>query len=226
MLAVYLDQPPTAVPAESTVTPFKYILLATETSTPDPELETIPPEETISEEPTTPIAPISTVTSEATLPDFSTVTPSRNPILATSTFPASIPTPVIVTATFTNIAPTTASGSTQKYDETDQLLEYDGDWVNRTGVGNAYQGTLSVSNEVGNDVIFSFDGQQIAIGYLGEPGLGSLTISIDDDEFLLNQSAGNKWVSPQFPAGEHFVILIHEDGASVNLDYVEIIRSN
>jgi hypothetical protein len=227
MLAVYLEEPPTAIPVDPTVTPFKYILLATETLVPDPELETVPSEETISEEPTNPISPILPVTSEATFPALPTTAPSRIPILATNTVQASISTPAIVTATFTGTAPaTTTSSLTQKYDETDEFLEYDGDWVSRTGVGNAYQGTLSVSNQVGSDVIFSFEGQQIVIGYLGEPGLGSLTISIDDDEFLLNQSAGNKWVSPQFPAGEHFVILIHEDGDTINLDYVEIIRSN
>jgi hypothetical protein len=222
--AIVLDQPPTAAPADPTFTPFKYILLATETITPEPELVTLAPEETLSEESVT---PTSTVTSGATFPALPTAAPSRIPILATNTFQESIPTPAIVTATFTNTVPATgASSLTQKYDETDQLLEYDGDWMNRTGVGTAYQGTLSVSDQVGNDVIFSFEGQQIIIGYVGEPGLGSLTISIDDDEFLLNQSAGNKWVSPQFPAEEHFVILIHEDGDSINLDYVEIIGSN
>jgi hypothetical protein len=167
------------------------------------------------------------VTSAEGFPALPTEALSPGLILATNTIQNSIPTPAIVTATMTNIGPgTTASSSTQKYDETDQLLEYDGDWETRTGVGNVYQGTLSVSNQVGSDVIFDFEGQQLVIGYLGGPGLGSLAISIDDDEFLLNQSAGNKWVSPQFPAGEHFVILIHEDGSSVNLDYIEIHSSN
>jgi hypothetical protein len=132
-----------------------------------------------------------------------------------------------VTATTpSTVAGTTASSLTQKHDNVDQLLQYDGNWVSRTDVGNAYQGTLHVSNRVGNDVSFSFVGQQIAIGYLGEPGLGSITVSVDDDEFLLNQSGGNRWLSPQYSSTEHFVILIHENGDTINLDYVEIIGSN
>jgi hypothetical protein len=222
ILAVLIDQPQAEVPAQPTVTPFKFILLATETFASDPALETHTPEGSLPNEP--PI-PISTVASG--FPAFPTQAPSQIPILATNTVQSSIPAPAEVTATMTSsVAGTTVSGFTQKYDNVDQLLLYYGNWVSRTDVANAYQGTLHVSNRVGNDVAFSFVGQQIAIGYLGEPGLGSITISIDDDEFRLNQSGGNRWLSPEFSSTEHFVILLHEEGDTINLDYVEIIQSN
>jgi hypothetical protein len=209
LLIVYLDKPQAEISAGPTVTPFKYLLLATETGVPDPELETAPPEEIFTEEP----EPESFVFPTVVPPQINTRVnnPLPGPIASSTT---------AVTATVAVLS------VIDRYDDADPRLEYDGDWVNETNVGNAYQGTLSVSNTIDNDLIFTFVGQQIIIGYLGKPGLGSLTLSIDDNDFQLDQSAGKEWVSPQLDNTEHFVIIIHESGASVNLDYINILASN
>ena len=220
-LIAYRNAPQPVAPVVQTATPFQYILLATETSVAIPGIETPLPQETSAGEPAGPISP---PTSPVGGPIFPTEAPPQVLILPTSTFQNSIPAPSNTPATLTN-TPTAgaALGVTQKYDDTDQIFDYDINWEPQTGNANAYQGTLMVSDIIGNAVIFNFEGQQIIIGYLGGPDLGSITISIDDEEFLLDQSAGNKWISPQLPNEEHFVILFHEEGDLINLDYVEVV---
>jgi len=202
---VYLDKPQVVVPADPTATAFKFLFLASETPTPDPALETAPPEATVPEEATRLILINTPEESSAQ------TNPSVN-----NTLPGSTTTHADSSAVL-NVIDT--------FDDADPRLQYDGDWVSQTNVGNASQGTLFVSNTIGNDVTFLFFGQQIIIGYLGEPGLGFISISIDDDEFEVDQSVGNEWTSPQFIDEEHFVIIVHESGDSVNLDYINILGS-
>ena len=53
-----------------------------------------------------------------------------------------------------------------------------------------------------------------------------MKITIDGVEFLLSQSIdqslGNEWISDQILLGTHLVIITHESGASVNVDYLDI----
>jgi hypothetical protein len=212
-LTVYLDKQQVIVPITSTTTPFKYLLLTTETLVPDPAAETAPSGKTRLKEST---GPVQADPSEDEFPPLpAEASPQANPPVNTS-----LPGPTTVPATGTAVL-----NIVDRYDDADPRLDYDGDWVPRTNVANAYQKTLFVSNTIGNDLILSFVGQQIVIGYLGEPGLGSITISIDDDEFQLDQSVGKEWISPQLDNGEHFVIIVHESGDSVNLDYINILSS-
>jgi hypothetical protein len=210
-LVVYLDKPQVAVSTVPTPTPFKYLLLATETLIPDLAAETIPPGEVLPRESTGPFQVDPSEEEFSTLP--AETTPQAN-------LPVSTSLPGVTTVSATG---TTVSNIADRYDDADPRLDYDGDWVPGTNVANAYQRTLSVSNTIGNDLILTFVGQQIVIGYLGEPGLGSMAISIDDDEFQLDQSTGKEWTSPQLDNSEHFVIIIHESGDSVNLDYINIL---
>ena len=210
---VYLDKPQVVVPADPTATAFKFLFLASETPTPDPALETAPPEGTFPEEPTGPI-PINTPREGFSA--FPTEASAQTNPSVNNTLPGSTTTHADSSAVL-NVIDT--------FDDADPRLQYDGDWVSQTNVGNASQGTLFVSNTIGNDVTFLFFGQQIIIGYLGEPGLGFISISIDDDEFEVDQSGGNEWTSSQFIDEEHFVIIVHESGNSVNLDYINILGS-
>lgn len=213
-LAVLLDQLSVGVTVTPTTTPFTYLLIAPETPLPGPVVEAAPPGSTFLEEPAgsppleTPQVGFTPFPTEA----FSQATQPVNNTLSGTTN-----TPVTSTAVLNNI--------TNRYDDPDPLFEYDGDWDHQTNVGNAYQRTLSVSNTIDSDLIFDFTGRQIIIGYLGGSGQGTLTIYIDDDEFQLNQSAGKEWTSPQFSNEEHFVIIVHENGDSVNLDYISILGS-
>lgn len=205
VLIVYRDKPQVAVSTAPTPTPFKYLLLATETLIPDPAAATAPPEESLPDEATD---PVEADPADEELSTFLTEEPSEiDPFLDSATTDETTDVLDII----------------DRYDNTDPRLDYDGDWGNQTNVANAYQKTLYVSNTIGNDLILSFVGQQIVIGYLGEPGLGSMVISIDDEEFQLDQSTGKEWTSPQLDNSEHFVIIIHESGDSVNLDYINIL---
>lgn len=211
LLIVYLDKPQATTSVNKTPTPFKYLLLATETPIPELESATVPALKFF------PVKPVGSKTPEEGLPKSSTAMTSHVSDLVNSATPDLALTPTVGT----NVA-----SVLERYDDTDARLEYDGEWTGEIDVQDAHQGTLSVSTTIGSDVTFTFVGQQIIIGYMGNPGLGSILISIDDNEFLLNQSAGNAWFSPQFIQGEHFVILIHQSGNSVNLDYIDILDSS
>jgi hypothetical protein len=241
LLIIRFDRPQAEPPATPTITPFKYIFLGTETSGPESEREAITateepfleeplPEETspaITEEPTSPILINTPQAGSATLP-VAASSPVNTPTI--NLFPGITPSPASTSTSppgqSTATVGTTGLPLKERLDDTDPLLDYDGGWVSETKVANAYQGTLYISNTPDSDVLFSFTGQQLVIGYMGRAGLGTMTISIDDTDFVLNQSTGREWTSPQLTNEEHFVILIHETGASVNLDYINILGPN
>lgn len=221
LLIGYLNRPQTDIPVEQTAAPFKYLFLGTETLTPDPELETATPEDVFTEEPTASATPVALIT--ATKNDFPStpVIPTQTRALtgnATSTpnipAPTSIPTDDEETFTL----------EPGKYDDTNSYLEYDGDWVSELFVEGVYQETVYISTEIANSVTFTFTGKQVIIGYLGDVDFGTVGITIDDDEFTLDQSDGSEWVSPQLTQGNHSVVIIHESGDFVNLDYIQILN--
>jgi len=200
----YLNRSRAPVPLERTATPFKYLLLATETGTVNPELEALPSEEIFSEE----IFPTDVI-----FPDPLATVPSgiRTPTTVGSQNPTVIP-------TVGEIVPMVAG----KYDDADVSIEYFGEWTVQTNISTAYQGTLHVSNIIGNDMAFTFEGRQVQLGYQSVSGLGTLVITIDDEQYVLAQGAGSSWISPQLTSGLHFMIIIHESGDSINLDYITI----
>jgi len=206
----YLNRSEAPAVVERTATPFKYLLLATETDTPLPESETPPPEEIF---PTNPSFPtLITGTQEGANLPGGTPGAIRTPTNVGSQNPTVIP-------TVGEIVPMVAG----KYDDADISIEYFGDWVTQSNIGSAYQGTLHVSNTIGNDLSFIFEGQQIQLGYQTVSGLGTLVITIDEEQYVLAQASGSSWVSPQLDPGPHFVIIIHESGDSVNVDYITIL---
>ena len=197
----------------STATPFKYLLLATETAIPASELETAAADATKRILPTPTPIPQGSVTSF----------PALTEQILTSAGDVFMPT---LTATSNPVLNRTAPMTIGTYDDSDPLMIRSGDWVSQENAGVAYQGTLLVSNTVGNYISFRFDGQQMIVGYHSDVGLGTVKVTIDGVEFLLSQSneesLGNEWISEQIPQGTHLVIITHESGASVNLDYIEI----
>src|SRR6185295_1136080 len=91
---------------------------------------------------------------------------------------------VLCTKTPIQLPTTTATLSTplaaDTYDDTDTRLAYSSGWTNQTGVSDAYQGTLHISNANGNSVTFTFTGQEIYLYYQAGPSLGSMTITIGE----------------------------------------------
>lgn len=188
-----------------TVTPFKYLLLATLTPVPAVELEIavgteILPVPTATLEGGVALNPASTDQAGISTNDFftSTITITPNPIFAES-----------------------VPMKTGTYDDSDSHIIRTGIWKNQGNV-DAYQETLLVSNTVGNSVAFSFIGRQMVLGYQSSDNAGDITINMDGSEVTFTQLVGNAWFSQEVEPGTHFVILTHMSGASVNLDYIDV----
>ena len=207
----YLNRGQVPVPLEPTATPFKYLLLATETGTPIPELEASASEEILQ--------------TAVTLPTFVPGTTKESIPFAVGT-PSSIETVLDDDSFAPTVIPPVSEAlpiDVGKFDDTNPNVEYGGDWTIQTNIGKAYQGTLHVSNTIGNYLTLSFEGEQMQLGYQSASGFGSLTITIDEGEFVLDQIANGTWVSPELTSGTHYVIIFHESGDTINLDYIDIL---
>ena len=113
-----------------------------------------------------------------------------------------------------------------KYDNTHPNIEYDRFWAYKmnSGTAFAYKGTLHVSGNIGNEASFRFTGQRIILGYQRGRSFGTVTVIIDDQTYSFHEQAfGNLWRSPALSPGTHVVRIIHENGESVNLDYIEVL---
>ena len=189
-----------------TETPFKYILLATETMIPAPELDTAAPQETFP-------------TPTTMLQEGGTPFPTLIEQIATSASTVFTPT---ATITPNIIFDTTTPMTIGTYDDSDSHIVRTGNWINQSNVDSAYQGTLLSSNKAGNYVAFNFIGTLMVLGYQSSLDAGDVTVNIDGSEVTLTQLVGNAWFSQELEPGTHFVILTHMSGASVNLDYIDI----
>ena len=113
-----------------------------------------------------------------------------------------------------------------KYDDTDPKIAYDRYWAFKMNSGTtyAYKGTLHISTSIGTEASFHFTGQRFNLGYQRGRNFGTVTVIIDDQTYSFHEQAlGNIWRSPQLSPGTHSVRLIHENGESINLDYIEIV---
>jgi hypothetical protein len=114
------------------------------------------------------------------------------------------------------------------YDDTDTRLNYDGSWINQTGVSGAYQGTLHISNANGNTVRFLFTGQEIQVFYQAGPSLGSMAITIDGlgppaISQAQNTTQIREWTPENLlPAGTHEIVITHSSGGSINIDSIVV----
>jgi hypothetical protein len=145
-----------------------------------------------------------------TLPSTSTlITESRPPPSATST-PDQIQ-PLLV----------------GKYDDTDPNIAYDRFWtlLKNPGTANAYKGTIHASTGIGNEASFRFTGERFCLGYQRGRNFGTVTVVVDNQPYSFHEQAFDLvWCSPQLSFGDHFVRIIHENGETINLDYIEILR--
>ena len=173
-------------------------------------------------------------------PPSATPTPEETPPTATGTSPDAYPGPPAETLppastliTESQPAPSATPARDQvqslpagKYDDTNPNIAYDRFWTFEMNSGTtfAYKGTLHISNSIGNEVSFRFTGQRFYLGYQRGRNFGTVTVMIDDQPYSFHEQAfGNIWRSPQLSPGIHSVRLIHENGESVNLDYIEVL---
>lgn len=218
-------QEPEPVPSQ-TVTPFKYLLLATETAFPTQRPETATARSTSTE-----ISPFLTGTFEENstlLPvgtgqaGIYTVRTSEvgTPEAGISESEISTPTPAItIDPVFARAAPLTAG----THDAASPQIIRSGDWVTQNSEG-AFGGSLLVSRKTGNSLTFSFVGYRIALGFQGSDTGGDLKISIDGSEEILAEELGAEWFSQELESTMHYVVLTHESGAMINLDFIIVIE--
>ncbi len=199
-----LDSAPEIVSTPS-ATPFQYIYLGTEPAVTTPILEgsDLPPSE----------APVT----EA--PFFETPTQGPFPtlvILQSRTATSS----VARTSTASRIPTRTYTPSVANtYDDTDPRLIYSGSWISQTGVNGAYDGSLHISNTLGDSLTFTFAGTEIHFFYQPGSSLGTVTIFIDADTLgiQVNENQGGEWVHT-LDVGTHTMLIKHTSGGSVNID--------
>lgn len=256
LIASRLAAPRAIVQVPDTATPFHYLLIGTEPGvvTIVPTEEFIGTREVgfavtaysgISgsgdssiEEPTQQRPAV--LTPADTADDFPTlISPTRTlrPTLTTATStPISLPP---VPGSTTSIAPTSTRQPTLTstsvgapplnagtYDDTDSHLTYSGDWISQANVSGAQNGTLHVSQTLGNTITFRFIGDQLRIVYQSGSGLGIMAATIDAAAITppLNQSgapsASSEWVITGLTNATHLVVLTHTSGGSVNIDQV------
>ena len=202
----YRSESPIPPTVEPTAIPFDFGPLETGTLPPpsaSPTLEETPPTATGTSPEAYPGPPAETLPSASTL------------ITESQPAPSATPTP-------DQFQPLPAG----KHDDTDPNIAYDRHWAFRmnSGTAHAYKGTLHISASIGNEVSFRFTGQRFYLGYQRGRNFGTVTVMIDDQPYSFHEQAlGNIWRSPQLSPGTHSVRLIHENGESINLDYIEVL---
>jgi hypothetical protein len=227
---------PAQVAVTASATPFSYIYLGTEpalstplggeteagsaldgSSDPDPAFE--PTSNVFPPAVATPVFATPTGASASTpliLPTRNATGTSGVIILITNT-PNRISTPTLSSPTAANT-----------YDDTDSRLSYTNGWTSQsglTGQNAPYQGTLHVSDAVGNTVTFTFTGQEIQLYYQSAPSLGTITVTFDTETLAIpiNQAGGNGvWVYMLPTSGTHTATIEHTSGGSVNIDRLVI----
>ena len=130
------------------------------------------------------------------------------------------------TATFTPTSNQPQPLRAGKYDDTDPNIAYDRYWtaLKNSSTANAYKGTIHMSAGIGNEASFRFTGEGFILGYQRGRSFGTVTVIIDGQPYSFHEQAFDLlWRSPQLSPGDHFVRIIHESGASINLDYIEIL---
>jgi hypothetical protein len=220
-------------------TPFEYIFLGTEPaiSTPlvegseiaeGPEIPTLPEdpfgEPPVSGSPALPSAPTPNI-----LPQPNRTTTVTAIALRTNTPgggglpPSNSGGPP--TATLTATLSTATAADT--YDDTNPRFAYTGTWVSQTNVPGAYQGTLHISNTIGDTVTFTFTGNEIHLFYQAGPSLGTVAITIDGagpPPFSQAQSETQikEWVYELDSGGTHSIVIQHFSGGSINIDSLRV----
>lgn len=187
--------------APDTETPFRFVYLGTE-----PGLSTLTPEATETAAPTFTFSPPTEEEDDV---------PPQTVTVATTQ-------PVQQTATSTS----TIAAILGKIDDTNFEILYDGDWDEQDDVPGVYQSTLHISFTLGNSASFTFTGQQVVVTFQSGPSLGTVSITLDGLQFVVDQSSSTTqlvdWTSGVLVRGTHTIVITHQSGGSVNLDSITL----
>lgn len=212
-----LSSPP-EVPMTPSPTAFEFILLGTEPVLTTPlsegsEIATLP-EDAFGETPafTSPSAPTPDILPQPNRTNTAAVTVQRTNTPGGGSSPTATRTTAAVSDT---------------YDDTDSRFAYTGNWISQTNVPGAHQGTLHISNTIGDTVTFTFTGNEIHLFYQAGPSLGSLAVTIDGTgppPFSQAQAETQikEWVYELDSGGTHSIVIQHFSGGSINIDSIRV----
>jgi hypothetical protein len=116
-------------------------------------------------------------------------------------------------------------------DDVDSSLVHTGNWIEQSGLSNAYKNTLHISTIIGNSLQVTFYGDRFGWRYQAGPSLGTVAIHVTNmttsgeaADFTLDQSASTtaagEWESPLLATAYHTVAITHISGGSINVDAV------
>ena len=190
-----------------TETPFRFVYLGTE-----PGLSTLTPEATDTSAPAVILSPPAGEDDAVPTDDLAATQPvSQTPTSSSFSSPTSTPTIAAVLG---------------KIDDTNFELLYDGDWVEQSDVTGTYLNTLHISFTLGSSVSFTFTGQQVVVSFQAGPSLGTVSITLDGLQFVVDQSSSTTqlidWQSAILVRGTHTIVITHQSGGSINLDSITI----
>jgi hypothetical protein len=223
-----LSSPP-EVPMTPSPTPFEYMFLGTEpvVSTPLVEGSEIAEGSEIPTLPEDPIGeiPVSTLPNSPSAPTPNILPPPNrtNTVTAIALLTSTLGGGLIATSTATLSTPSVAD----TYDDTDPRLAYTGTWISHTNVPGAYQGTLHISNTIGDTVTFTFTGNEIHLFYQAGPSLGTMAITIDGAgpppvSQAQNETQIREWSYELGSGGTHSITIQHFSGGSINIDSLRV----
>jgi hypothetical protein len=214
---------PAEVPMTPSPTPFEFILLGTEPAISTPlvegsEIATLP-EDSFDE------TPVFTSPSALSTPTTNT-SPQANRTNTVTAIALRTSTPTSSSGGLPTVTQTAAAVS-DTYDDTNPRFAYTGNWISQTNVSGAYQGTLHISNTIGDTVTFTFTGNEIHLFYQAGPSLGMMAITIDGAgpppfSQAQNETQIKEWVYELDTSGTHSIVIQHFGGGSVNIDSLRV----
>jgi hypothetical protein len=210
-LIVRLETTQEVAPVPNTETPFKFLLLATETRPSPTEPATRTPKKVVPEELS---IQMPNSTESGNIPGTLDMTSSQ---------PAGSPPSRTPTAAINPLIDLTRLIKVGQHDDVHEDIVYDDGWIAQPNVILAYQETLHVSSVIGSELRITFEGRGFELGYQPGNNSGTILVEIDGEQFQIVQAVGNIWLSPEFPLGVHAIRIVHESGGPVNLDYITIL---
>ena len=117
-----------------------------------------------------------------------------------------------------------------KYNDTDANIQYTGSWIAWNGSGySLYNDDEHHTNQADASATLYFNGQVVAIGFLGAPGAGTTQILLDGvvvTTLNTNRSTYQivNWNSSLLSDGDHTLVLRVSTGYT-ELDYIEVVAA-
>jgi hypothetical protein len=112
------------------------------------------------------------------------------------------------------------------HDDISPMIDYTGVW-DVAYINGAYNYSEHYSHIVGQTATLQFTGTQVSVRYRRGPLFGSITITIDGgipviiNQYYKKDGFQQYWTSPVLGAGNHTIVITHNQGGNINLDSID-----